>query len=171
MDAKAESLMPRLGCDSKLLGELQKELFGDSEESGSISRAYDYAMDKLTANASNLTRAQRQTRAGKFSGNWGKFRYEVLRSEKERSYALYGVLLDVVAWNGMNGYWLDECRKLATRLNDMAQNTPDIKFVCEDSGTEETFEDANDAMNRFEELLDQCSEIRVSFRFVKEWRA
>lgn len=164
------SLIERLGCDRNLLYEIQKEVFGDCAESGSLSKCREYALAKLNEFSKSTNWTQVNSRAERFSANWGKFRYETRRSDKERSYALYGILLDLSGWYEMRGYWMEQCKLLAHRLNEMSDNKPSVVFVNDETGEEEAMENLDDAHERFGDLFDSCSEIRVHFRVVKEWK-
>lgn len=162
-EQRIQELFTKLGCDETLISSLQREIFGNPEESGTLAECYKYALNRVKTYEPTLAPQFINNKAERFSADWGHTRYELMRSDSDRISAMYRIVLDLSVWSGHAGYFNDQLTILAKHMNEMSENRPAITFRDTKSGEQYRIDDPEEAHERFGELLDYCSEIIVSY--------
>lgn len=123
-----QEVFTKLGCDKDLISCLQREIFGKPDDSGSLSRCYSYARDRVRKREPTLAQQFIDNKAELFSADWGHLRYEIMRSDSDRVQAMYRILLKLSDWNEHAGYFNEQLSILAAKMNEMGENRPYITF-------------------------------------------
>lgn len=153
MEELLRVLFRRVGLNEHLIERIRETVFGDEHDSGSLKRSYEWAKSRLF----------NERDAELFSSSFGKLFYEPRRSENERLACLTNVLLQIIRVTGL-GFWVNQLTVLSAYINENNEKTrTDLKFVNTENGEETSFDNPDDAIEFFSNLLDNADEVRVSF--------